>query len=49
MKQVYENREEEFKKSFDKSIEVHRQWNWEDITAKHAVPRIKEIYGELNV
>jgi glycosyltransferase involved in cell wall biosynthesis len=48
MREVYNNREQEFQDSFNKSIDIHKEWNWEDVTARHAVPRIKEIYGDLN-
>lgn len=49
MRKVYENREEELEKSANNAIDIHKQWNWEDVTTKYALPRLKEIYGELNV
>lgn len=48
MRKIYDNRDKEFQNSFNKSIQIHKQWNWEDVAAKYAVPRIKEIYGELD-
>jgi glycosyltransferase involved in cell wall biosynthesis len=49
MRVVYNNYLNEFEESFEKSISIHKRWNWEDVTAKYAMPKIKEIYGELNV
>lgn len=43
MREVYNNREQEFLDSYSKAIEVHKEWNWEDVIAKYAIPRLKEI------
>lgn len=47
MREVYENREEEFAESARKAIQVHKEWNWEDVLAKYAIPRLKEIAKEI--
>lgn len=47
MREVYENREQEFKESATKAVEIHKEWNWEDIIAKYALPRLKEIEGKI--
>jgi glycosyltransferase involved in cell wall biosynthesis len=49
MRMVYNNALHEFEDSFEKSVRIHKQWNWEDVTEKFALPRLKQIYGELNV
>lgn len=49
MRMVYNNHLDEFEESFEKSIQIHKKWNWEDVTEKYAVPKLKEIFGELNV
>jgi len=49
MRIVYNNHLDEFEESFEKSIQIHKKWNWEDVTEKYAVPKLKEIFGELNV
>ena len=49
MRMVYNNHLQEFEDSFEKSISIHKRWNWEDVTRKYAMPRLKEIYGDLNV
>lgn len=46
IKKVYDNYEEQFNESFTKAVDIHKEWNWEDVTEKYAVPRLREIYGE---
>ncbi len=43
MREVYENREKEFEESASLAIKVHKEWNWEDVLEKYAIPRLKEI------
>lgn len=47
MREVYENHEQEFKESATKAIEIHKEWNWEDVIEKYAIPRLKEIAKEI--
>jgi len=49
MRMVYNNYLNEFEDSFEKSISIHKRWNWETLAETYAIPRLKEIYGELNV
>jgi glycosyltransferase involved in cell wall biosynthesis len=49
MRMVYNNHLNEFEDSFEKSISIHKRWNWDTLAEKYAIPRLKEIYGELNV
>ena len=45
IRKVYENYNDQFDESFTKSIDIHKQWNWEEVTEKYAIPRLREIYG----
>lgn len=45
MRQVYDNHEQAFEDSFYNSFKVHREWNWQEVTEKFAIPRLKEIYN----
>lgn len=47
MREVYENHEQEFKESSVKAVKIHKEWNWEDVIAKYALPRLKEIEGKI--
>ena len=47
MREVYENYEEEFQESAVKAVKIHKEWNWEDVIAKYALPRLKEIEGKI--
>ena len=47
MRMVYNNYLQDFEESYTKAIKIHKEWNWEDMTEKYAVPRLEKIYGEL--
>lgn len=46
MRTVYNNYQQQFDDAYAKSIEVHKEWNWQDVIEKYAISRIKEVYGE---
>lgn len=47
MREVYENREQEFEESAKKATQIHKEWNWEDVIKKFAIPRLEEIMEGL--
>lgn len=47
MREVYENYNQEFEESAKKAIAIHKEWNWEDVIVKYALPRLEEIKEKL--
>lgn len=45
MKKIYNEHEQAFEDAFYNSFKVHREWNWEEVLEKFAIPRLKEIYN----
>ena len=48
MRKVYDNHQQAFEDAWTDSFKIHRNWNWEQVMETYAVPKLKEIYGELN-
>jgi glycosyltransferase involved in cell wall biosynthesis len=44
MRQVYDNYEQVFDDAWTDAFKIHRNWNWEEVIERYAVPRLKEIY-----